>query len=249
MAPSAPGKGASTDQRLDYLTKLVESVVLQGSETRSLLEETRSLLTQEKAKVSALETVVGDLTKELRTLQDTVNSREQSSRSLMLRIVGLPSSEDEVNSPDPDKFLAKKIYETILQPILTGAKSKSLIKSVPTLSNTILKAYRVGKFGPKPSPSSPIIVTLTDPSIKVAIFKAKKQFLPLPSEPGAKRYLLAEDLTFPTFSKLKELRDHKDVDRAWTVEGRIRYTLLEDKDKFVHKLPSSYSDVSSLPIK
>ena len=249
MAPNAPGKGATTDQRLDYLTKLVESLVTQGVETRSLLEETRSLLTLEKEKVNILEHTVGDLKKDLRTLQDTVNFREQAARSLQVRIVGLPSSEDEDNAPDPDKYIAKKIYELILQPILNGAKSKSLIKSVPTLTNTISKAFRLGRHNSKPSPSAPIVITITDPSIKTAIFRAKKQFMPQPSDPGVKRYLLAEDLTFPTVTKLKELREHKDVDRAWSVEGRIRYTLLEDKDRFVHKLPSSFADITSLPVK
>jgi len=248
MAPNAPGKGATTDQRLDYLTKLIESVVLQGSETRSLLEETRSLLTKEKEKVTILEAEVCGLKKDMRSLQDTVNFREQAARSLSIRVIGLPASEEEANAPDPDKFAAKKVYETILCPILNGAKAMNLIKSVPSLTNTISKAFRLGRFNPNSSLSSPLIITLSDPLIKLAIFKAKKLHLP-PTADKTKKYLIAEDLTPPTFSKLRELRDHKDVDKAWTVEGRIRYTLTEDKDKFVHKLPSSYSDISSLPIK
>ena len=250
MAPNAPGKSATTDQRLDYLTKLVESLVTQGAETRALLEETRSLLTLEKEKVTVLETSVSDIKKELRMLQETVNFREQNSRSLTIRLIGIASSEEELNAPDPDKYLAKKVYETILQPLLAGAKTMNFVKTVPSLTNTITKVTRQGRFNPKSSPSSPVIITLSDHLIKTAIFRAKKLHLPQPSAAekaaGTKWYLLAEDLTAPNFNKLRELREHQKVDRAWTVEGRLRYTLTDDKDKLVHKLPSAYSDLSTI---
>ena len=254
MAPKAPGKGATTDQRLDYLTSLLESVVIQGSETRALLEETRGLLTKEREKVTILEATVTSLKKEMRTLQDTVNFREQTSRSLVIRVLGIQSSEDETNAPDPDKYLAKKVYDSLLHPILAGAKNKNFIKSIPSLSNTIVKATRLGRFNarsPSSSSSTPaVIITLTDPLLKSAIFRSKKQFLPSPSDAekaaGIKYYLIAEDLTAPTFTKLRQLREHSKVDKAWTVEGRIRFTLTDDKDKMVHKVSSVFADTESL---
>jgi len=188
--------------------------------------------------------------KQMRSLQDTVNFREQNSRSLTIRLIGLASSEDEVNAPDPDKYLAKKVYESIIQPLLAGAKTLNLIKTIPSLANSLTKVTRMGRFNPKSSPSSPIIINLTDPAIKTAIFRAIKQYLPQPSAAektaGTKWYLLAEDLTAPNFNKLRELREHKNVDRAWTVEGCLRYTLTDDKDKLVYKLPSAFSDLSLL---
>ena len=255
MAAQAPppGKGASTDQRLDYLTSLITSVLAQGSETRALLEETRKLLTQSQERVVTLEHSVVKLSKEVRVLQDTVNSREQADRSLSVRVLGIQLTEEESNAPDPDKYIAKKVYDRILQPLLTGAKNNNLTKSIPTLSSTIASASRLGRHHPKgPAANSPIIITLQDSIIKSLLFRSKKNHLPSPTASeqasGIKYFLLAEDLIYPTFSALKLIREHKLVDRAWTVEGRIRFTRTDDKDKVkrVHKVSSVYDDIESI---
>ena len=183
------------------------------------------------------------LSKELRYVQTIVNNREQFDRSLLVRVIGLPPSEEESNSPDPDKFIAKKVYDRILQPILAGAKASGSIKSIPSLTSVITSATRHGRYNPKgPAANSPILITLQDSAIKSALFRAKKNHLPTPTASeqaaGTIRFLLAEDLTFPNFSKLKQLREHKKVDRAWSVEGKLRYTLIDDKDKIVRKVAS-----------
>jgi hypothetical protein len=43
------------------------------------------------------------------------------------------------------------------------------------------------------------------------------------------RFHLAEDFTPVTFSLLVSLKAHSTVERAWTTEGQICYTLKEDK--------------------
>ena len=250
-SPALPGKNASTDQRLEYLTTLVTSLVTQGAETRALLEETRNLLTKSQERVATLETTVTTLSKELRYVQTIVNNREQFDRSLLVRVIGLPPSEEESNSPDPDKFIAKKVYDRILQPILAGAKASGSIKSIPSLTSVITSATRHGRYNPKgPAANSPILITLQDSAIKSALFRAKKNHLPTPTASeqaaGTIRFLLAEDLTFPNFSKLKQLREHKKVDRAWSVEGKLRYTLIDDKDKIVRKVASVFEDPESI---
>ena len=82
------------------------------------------------------------------------------------------------------------------------------------------------------------------------MFRAKKDALPYPSDgekaTGIKRFLLAEDLTPATFNFLRELREDSRVERAWTVDGRIRYTRVGDKDNFVHKISSIFDPIDSI---
>ena len=56
---------------------------------------------------------------------------------------------------------------------------------------------------------------------------------------------MVEDLTSPTYSLLKELQDHSGVAKAWTIEGRIRFTRV-DKPDVVVKVKSVYSPVGKI---
>ena len=54
---------------------------------------------------------------------------------------------------------------------------------------------------------------------------SKKEAAVTPSteekEAGSKAFYISEDLTQPAFKKLKELKDHVDVEKAWSYEGRL----------------------------
>jgi hypothetical protein len=76
-------------------------------------------------------------------LQNIVNTREQELKSLSVRVTGFPFTEEEKASTD-GKFLAKKIYDRILLPVLNQAKTKNHIERVPTVANTIQSCFRVG---------------------------------------------------------------------------------------------------------
>ena len=86
--------------------------------------------------------------------------------------------------------------------------------------------------------------------MKTASFRAKKEALPFPTEEektaGLKRFMLAEDLTPASFNFLRELREDSRVERAWTVDGRIRYTRVGDKDSYVHKITSIFDPIDSI---
>ena len=45
---------------------------------------------------------------------------------------------------------------------------------------------------------------------------------------GIQRFSIAEDLTAATYNKLRDLQRQETVGRAWTIDGRIRYTLADD---------------------
>ena len=60
-----------------------------------------------------------------------------------------------------------------------------------------------------------------------------------------KRYVMVEDLTSPTYSLLKELQDHSGVAKAWTIEGRIRFTRV-DKPNEIIKIKSVFTHIEKI---
>ena len=85
--------------------------------------------------------------------------------------------------------------------------------------------------------------------IRSAIFRYKRDSFPIPSEAekinGTKRYVMVEDLTSPTYSLLKAMKDHPDVSKAYTIEGRIRYSKV-DKPDFILKVKSVFEPIEKI---
>jgi hypothetical protein len=171
------------------------------------------------------------------------------SRALCIRIINLPVVDDEVNGPDSAAATAKLAYDRVLRPLLTAAKTKGKISSVPNVSNVISRAYRLARPS-NSSPPPPIIVHLVSPNIKSILFIMKKEAMPRLSDAERaqfqKRLLLTEDLTPPTFAFLKQLKGNERVSRAWTVEGQIRFIKEGDSDNIIHKVRSVFNTVNSL---
>jgi TolA-binding protein len=232
------------DENMKYL--------IQGmANTQSQLSEMKTLLTSNQSRITQLEDQVCGLNGEVKQLKETVNLREQQARNLTVRILGLPVTEDEVNGPDPAASTARTAYERIIRPILSAAKTKGKISTLPALQNSVAKAYRTSKpTSASTNPPPPIILHLTSSSVKIAIFSARKDALPKPSKAesaaGMKKFLLVEDLTPPTFAFLKLLKEDKRVERAWTVDGQIKFIKAGDKENIICKVRSIYNSIDSL---
>jgi len=96
------------------------------SELLSISTITQKKVIELEARTDAVETSVADLRNEvinlkakmgdeisslkteLNSVKTIQNARDQQQRSLSIKLSGLPVTEDEKKSPDPDKFLAKK---------------------------------------------------------------------------------------------------------------------------------------------
>jgi chromosome segregation ATPase len=224
--------------------------LIQGmANTQSQLSEMKTLLTSNQTRISQLEDQVCGLNGEVKQLKELVNLREQQARNLTVRILGLPVTEDEVNGPDPAASTARTAYERIVRPILSVAKTKGKISTLPALQNTVIKAYRTSKPSPA-NPPPPIILHLVSANVKTAIFSARKDALPNPTDAekaaGLKKFLLVEDLTPPTFAFLKLMKEDKRVERAWTVDGQIKFIKAGDKENVIHKVRSIYNTIDSL---
>jgi hypothetical protein len=237
-----PAPNATMEENIRFLIQAAVN-------TNSQLIETKALLTSNQTRLASAESKINKLENEVKQLKDNVNYREQLSRSLCVRIINLPVTDDEVNGPDPASATAKLSYERVIRPLLNAAKTKSKISSVPNLSNVVTKAYRLGKPSTS-SPPPPIIVHLVSSSIKSIIFIMKKEAMPRLSDAERaqfqKRLLLSEDLTPPTFAFLKQLKGDERVGRAWTVEGQIRFIKTADTNNIIHKVRSVFNTVDSL---
>ena len=81
-------------------------------------------------------------------------------------------------------------------------------------------------------------------SFRKAIFICKREALaPLAAEGAIP--IIIEDLTPATLNKMKELREDHRVDKVWSTEGLIRYTLASDKEK-VRKFPGAFTPVNEV---
>ena len=212
----------TSDQKLDRLLQEI-SIVRDKQDTLEKLVTRVGVL---ETKVEEQDAVIKSLMSEVTSLKGKVNTLEQLQRSNTIRLFGFPGSNDETH-------LASKVYDRILKPILTAAKTKGDISSVPQLNNTVEEVFRAGKFSPganKPPP--PIIIKFNSSNIRLAVLKNKRNSTPQPTEgekaSGIKRFVIAEDLTTPTYRKLQDLQKDDRVVKAWTVAGEIWFVTQGD---------------------
>jgi hypothetical protein len=239
-----PPQDASMEDNIRFLIQF-------AVESQKQYVETRSLLTDNQTRIKKTEDQVVALTAEVKKLKETVNSREQQSKTLCVRILGLSLSEDEMTGPDPAAATAKQAYDRIIKPILISSKAKGKIASVPNISNVITKAFRTAKPSlHRSSPPPPIILHLSSPSLKTVIFSNKKDALPTPSDTekaaGTKRFILCEDLTADSFAFLKKLREDERVARAWSVDGQMKFIKVNDSSNTIMKVRSIYDPIDNI---
>ena len=131
-----------------------------------------------------------------------------------------------------------------------------MIDVLPQLANAITEVYRVRVFTtqelipglppPPPPPPAPVIIKFANPAIRLAFLRCKKEHTPAPLDSdkaaGTKKYTASEDLTGPTYKMFKAMVDSPLVDKVWTVDGRLRFTVPGDKS--VKKVKSVFVSVA-----
>jgi len=236
MEFTIPGSGASVDQKLDFLIQLSVSTAKEMATIKTSVEALQT-------RVTAAETDIGSSQNEIKMLKNTVNRLEQASRNLNIRIMGIPLVEGE--------NVAKVAYDRVIKPILIKAKDNNKISTIPQLATLITEAYRVRPrlsdeimLSDRPIYPPHIIVKLSSSAFKTVIFSSKKDGLPSPSEAeraaGIRRFAVVEELTPLTFKYLKQLRECREVERAWTVNGQILYILNGDQLRTVRRISSIF---------
>ena len=203
---------------------------------------------EDRKQIAKLVEDVKCLNKEVKELKMHLNYRDQQGRGKSLRLFGVPLTPEEANSgPEAYKALAKRLYE-VLKPVLTAAKNKGELDTVPQIHNVVEDCYRVGRFDLKNPP--PIIINFVNKRVRMAVLRFKKANLPAPSDDekksGAVRFSLVEDLTGPTYKKLRELQLDERVERAWTMDGSIRFISTGDKTNTIKRVKSVFEALDTI---
>ena len=247
MAPSLE----SLEVKIDTILRKMEELTALQIKVVELEDDVRVL----NNKVSDLNSTVAKLNNEMTLLKEKDNDRDQQSRGNAVRLFGLAAGEEE-DATNPARALIKRVYDCIIKPVLTAAKANKQLDSVLSLANTIADAYRIrsaGKakqaiVGQPPQAPPPIIVKFISPAIRLAFLRNKRASLPAPSaakiQAGVKRYSVVEDLTSTTYKKMRELADSLEVDKVWSIDGRLRYTV--PGDKTIYKVKSVFASVSEI---
>ena len=230
---------ATMEQKIDNLTSL-------HLETRRMANNNHLEIMALKAEVVMLKKENNEFKQELLLVKDSNNRREQQSRELTIRVLGMPVSEEE--SREGAKFAVKAVYDRVFKPILATAKTNGLIDGVPQFNNCIEEGFRMGKgvndSKGRPLPP-PLVIKLKSKTIKAAIFKSKRAAMPNMEKATGFKMFIVEDLTVPTVKKMKELKDDRRVGKVWTVEGNIKYTLADQPDTII-KLSSVFKPLNEI---
>jgi hypothetical protein len=219
-------KSSSLDDKVDFLIDLYKKQMLKS-------EEHSATIKQLVAKNTTLEKECASMKKELRYAKETINRMELASRSLSIRVLGLPVSQEESASPgEANRIATKAAYDKIFKPIWAAAKSKGTISTVPQLNTAVESGYRLRSFAKdkrgNPLPP-PLVVHFSTKVYRTELFKNKREAMPnIMETEGWSNIFVVEELTAPTIKRMKELREDDRVERVWSVEGTIRFSLKSD---------------------
>ena len=149
------------------------------------------------------------------------------------------------------------MYNTIVKPVLAAARANKQLEALPSLANAVSEVYRVRVGAPKqaipgqpvePQLPPPLIIKFASAHVRMAFLKNKKTSLPPPTAAeraaGITKYVAVEDLTAPTYKKLREMLDSDKVDKVWAADGRLRFTVPGNKN--IRKVKSVYSSIDDI---
>ena len=212
-----------------------------------------------KTAVVVLNETVANLSKEVAELKDKSNARDQQARGHSLRLYGLGLGEEEDNSAKFRRALLKRVYDTIVKPVLAAAKANKQLEALPSLANTVTEVYCVRVGAPEqaiagqpvePQLPPPLIIKFATAHVRMAFLKNKKTSLPPPPltatdrAASIKKYVAVEDLMAPTYKKLREMLDSDKVDKVWAADGRLQFTV--PGDKIIRKVKSVYASIDDI---
>lgn len=201
-----------------------------------------ALLDKVCAENKELRRIITDRDAEILTLRAHVNNLEQHNRSWSVRVMGLPLTSEEEKSSSSVK---KKLFSSVIQPILAGAASEGDISEVPTDPDHIIEMAHTLRA--KEGAIKPIIARFYARELRQLVFKHKKAFAPKHvSGPlrGKYMYQVFEDLTRTTFQKMRSIAADERVDACWSANGQLRYRLVGDPT--VKRVPNILDPISKI---
>ena len=210
------------------------------------LEASLIAVTREK---ESLRGMVTEQAAEIADLRNSFNEGEQYARNWSMRVLNVPVPKDQETDT---RFVMQAVYDTLILPILEGAKSNGDIDHVPDCE-TLLETAHI--LPGKTDNQKPIITRFYSRYWRNLVFRNRKDFAP--REPNTAnntrsgaakvarmRYPFFEDLTKATFQKLTSIKQQTNVISAWTVNGSTRFKIRDNNTIFrVSNLQESVEEI------
>jgi hypothetical protein len=97
--------------------------------------------------------------------------------------------------------------DLLLKPILAAAKAKGNISSVPHCSNLVEEFYRASRPTKSGKPVHIFVKILNSRNLRLDILRNKRNNTPFLLDGKRSEFTIVEDLTRPTYRRLKLLQD------------------------------------------
>ena len=164
------------------------------------------------------------------------NNREQYSRNWCLRVYGVIVKQSDIDELGLDIACMVAVYNRILRPILAKA-SKKVLPEIPPWYILLENGHFIGKAVKSKSNGNvylprPIIIRFSMRWQRNLFLKLKKKYMPSPTDAervqGVEFFSASPDLTKLNYSVKKEVSKDKRVDKVWSLDGRLKFTLVND---------------------
>ena len=241
----------SGDPRIDLIMEQLKALDQLGPMSKNITDLVSSMGTI-KEELGSLTFTVNNhedrltaLEKEMVQQKEFANSQQQQLRSLTVRFLNIPYMAGE--SANNNAKLKDTIYNRFLHPLLAAAANKNELPNIPPIGNIIESCFR--PFAPLPDkPPPPVIIKLANRQVKIALMKNRRE-LPKPTREentgGITRFILIEDLSPDNHRALAALSKSKHTQKVWSVDGRIKFTKVDNPD-VVLTVKSVYDSVAKI---
>ncbi len=184
------------------------------------------------------------------------NNREQYCRNWCLRFFGIDVLQADIDKLGLDVACMVTVFNRIVKPVLECA-DKEILPTVPEWFDVLENGHFVGKaIKSKKNPTMylprPVIIRFTKRWQRNLFLRLKKDFMPSPTElemeAGVERFTATADLTTRNYKLVKQLSADTKVDKVWTLDGKVKFTLVQDvqKKKFVHTVSCVLDSVNNI---
>ena len=226
-----------TAEKLAHITSKLEKL--------DKMEQTMEEIKAENRQLRASLTAKDD---EIQSLNHRLNDLEQYTRGSSIRVLNVPLTSEEERS---NRAVADKLYNLVLLPLLEGAVESGAITDIPTRDQLIEKAHILpGKSGEH----KPIIARFYNRELRSVCFQHKKEYASRvqasstagrdKERAGSYCFPFYEDLTKANFSMMRTVAAHKDVQSCWSVNGQLRFKLVDST--VVKRVSSIYDTVDNI---
>jgi hypothetical protein len=253
-------KIGAVDTISKQMAAMEQKFVVMETKLTAALNENKSLREEVRAKEKTIENIQASYA----NLENKCNEMEQYNRSWSLRVFNIPLTEEEEKNGN---MVRDKVYNLALLPILRGALELGEIAAIPRAEDLLEVAHILPG---KPGENKPVITRFYNRFMRTLCLRLKRDHAPRtaartavgrggvageegsesgragagPDGRGRYAFPFFEDLTRPTFHKMRALNLDERVQSCWSINGQLRIKLA-NSGKLI-KVNSVYDSVDSI---